>query len=422
MLPSRCSVLSIRGGPEARVGLVEAEGKEAAAAAARTASPAAAITAAAVDREFAFLQLRPRRQPFCPQQQQPHNLTQQQQQQDLQQQQQHPCLPHHQLPEAAAAVTAALPNNTSAAQAAARSSRGTDSSSKRATARGRCIHFCCFQLPLSLQVMGTKGKRFYKIVAANQRDPRDGKHMECSLSPLLPRVFCVCCCVRASLPLLLMSFGLMYLAVLLPLVSACYCLSHCCCCSLPFLMVLLSLVSQASLFLSGTPRASVLGTYVPIPASSPSTSELRLRFSRVKFWLGVGASFPESVGRLLGSAGLIPSPPPLYGWRCRGRYHELLQQQQQQQQMLRVSGDPSSVKCTPAPAAACDACCLWLLRLLPLHLLPLLLLSLPLMSVIGELLLTLWLKQLQQQLQQHLLVIQQLLQQQLLFIQQLLQQ
>ncbi|KAL8275303.1 hypothetical protein Esti_000752 [Eimeria stiedai] len=106
-------------------------------------------------------------------------------------------------------------------------------------------------------VMGTKGKRFYKVVAANQRDPRDGKHME------------------------------------------------------------------------------VLGTYVPIPASSPATSELRLRFSRVKFWLAVGASFPTSVGRLLGSAGLIPSPPPLYGWRCRGRYHELLQQQQQQQQMLR---------------------------------------------------------------------------------------
>ncbi|KAL8435990.1 hypothetical protein ACSSS7_002035 [Eimeria intestinalis] len=105
--------------------------------------------------------------------------------------------------------------------------------------------------------MGTKGKRFYKIVAANQRDPRDGKHME------------------------------------------------------------------------------VLGTYVPIPASSPATSELRLRFSRLKFWLGVGASFPASVGRLLGAAGLIPSPPPLFGWRCRGRYHELLQQQQQQQQTLR---------------------------------------------------------------------------------------
>ncbi|KAL8450394.1 hypothetical protein Emag_003240 [Eimeria magna] len=113
--------------------------------------------------------------------------------------------------------------------------------------------------------MGTKGKRFYKVVAANQRDPRDGKHME------------------------------------------------------------------------------VLGTYVPIPASSPATSELRLRFSRVKFWLGVGASFPVSVGRLLGSAGLIPSPPPLYGWRCRGRYHELLQQQQQQQQMLRADPQISAV-------------------------------------------------------------------------------
>ncbi|KAL8425476.1 hypothetical protein Efla_002597 [Eimeria flavescens] len=110
---------------------------------------------------------------------------------------------------------------------------------------------------IRMQVMGTKGKRFYKVVAANQRDPRDGKHME------------------------------------------------------------------------------VLGTYVPIPASSPSTSELRLRFSRVKFWLAVGASFPLSVGRLLGAAGLIPTPPPIHGWRCRGRYQELLQQQQQQQQAAR---------------------------------------------------------------------------------------
>lgn len=110
---------------------------------------------------------------------------------------------------------------------------------------------------IRMQVMGTKGKRFFKIVAANQRDPRDGKHME------------------------------------------------------------------------------VLGSYVPIPASSPSVSELRLRFSRVKFWLAVGSSFSLSVGRLLGTAGLIPVPPPLFGWRCRGRYQELLQQQQQQQQLLR---------------------------------------------------------------------------------------
>lgn len=36
-------------------------------------------------------------------------------------------------------------------------------------------------LRLLLQVMGTKGRRFYKIVAANQRDPRDGKHMEVQL-------------------------------------------------------------------------------------------------------------------------------------------------------------------------------------------------------------------------------------------------
>ncbi|XP_026192224.1 30S ribosomal protein S16-2, chloroplastic/mitochondrial-like [Cyclospora cayetanensis] len=112
---------------------------------------------------------------------------------------------------------------------------------------------------IRMQVMGTKGRRFYKIVAANQRDPRDGKHME------------------------------------------------------------------------------VLGSYVPIPASSTSVSELRLRFSRVKFWLGVGSSFSLSVGRLLGAAGLVPLPPPIFGWRCRGRYQELLQQQQQHQQLVKES-------------------------------------------------------------------------------------
>lgn len=83
--------------------------------------------------------------------------------------------------------------------------------------------------------------------------------------------------------------------------------------------------------------SQVLGSYVPIPGSSTSSvAELRLRFSRVKFWLAANASMSLSISRLLGSAGLIPLPPPLFGWRCRGRYHELLQQQQQQQ-LLRVS-------------------------------------------------------------------------------------
>lgn len=104
----------------------------------------------------------------------------------------------------------------------------------------------------------------------------------------------------------------------------------------------------------------VLGSYVPIPASSPSVSELRLRFSRVKFWLAVGSSFSLSVGRLLGSAGLVPTPPPLFGWRCRGRYQELLQQQQQQERMARVRNDGMSFAAglqafALAPAAASDA-------------------------------------------------------------------
>ncbi|EEQ99549.1 hypothetical protein Pmar_PMAR027165, partial [Perkinsus marinus ATCC 50983] len=31
---------------------------------------------------------------------------------------------------------------------------------------------------LRLQLMGKKGRRFYRMVACNQKDPRNGKHME----------------------------------------------------------------------------------------------------------------------------------------------------------------------------------------------------------------------------------------------------
>ncbi|PHJ16091.1 30s ribosomal protein s16, partial [Cystoisospora suis] len=96
---------------------------------------------------------------------------------------------------------------------------------------------------IRMQVMGVKGRRFYKIVAANQRDPRDGKHME------------------------------------------------------------------------------VLGSYAP---STPSgVCELRLRFSRIKFWLAAGAAMNQNMRSLLGQAGLIPIPPPMFGWRTMGRYTAL---------------------------------------------------------------------------------------------------
>ena len=88
---------------------------------------------------------------------------------------------------------------------------------------------------LRMQVFGTRARRFYRLVACHQRDPRDGKHME------------------------------------------------------------------------------VLGTFCP--RVREGVKEVRLRFSRVKFWLAVGARLTPSVSRVLADAGLIPVPPPLHGWR-----------------------------------------------------------------------------------------------------------
>ncbi|CAE7638441.1 RPS16-2 [Symbiodinium sp. CCMP2456] len=93
------------------------------------------------------------------------------------------------------------------------------------------------------QVVGTRGRRFFKLVACNQRDPQNGKHME------------------------------------------------------------------------------VLGSYAPKVKSN--IKEIRLRFSRVKFWIGVGAQFNPGTRQLLALAGLIPTPPPLFGHRTKGHYKEL---------------------------------------------------------------------------------------------------
>ena len=88
---------------------------------------------------------------------------------------------------------------------------------------------------IRMQIFGTQGRRFYRIVACNQRDPRDGKHIE------------------------------------------------------------------------------VLGTYAPLVKDG--VKEIRLRFSRVKFWLGVGAHISIPMRQILAEAGIIPHPPPLYGRR-----------------------------------------------------------------------------------------------------------
>ena len=106
---------------------------------------------------------------------------------------------------------------------------------------------------LRLQVCGLRGRRFYRLVAANQRDPRDGKHME------------------------------------------------------------------------------VLGSYAP--QVKTGVKEVRLRFSRVKFWLGVGADMSGTTRDLLGVAGLIPSPPPPHGRRTQGHANALRELHEQRQKV-----------------------------------------------------------------------------------------
>ncbi|UKJ88096.1 30S ribosomal protein S16 [Theileria orientalis] len=109
---------------------------------------------------------------------------------------------------------------------------------------------------LRFQVMGKRGKRFLMLVAANQRDPRDGKHME-----------------------------------------------------------VLGSVQRKPL----NPIPSAIGE------NHESLSEIRLRFSRIKFWLGVGCDMNVPVARVLSQANLIPPHPPKYGERTKGHFHLLSQ-------------------------------------------------------------------------------------------------
>eukprot|EP00397_Hematodinium_sp_SG-2012_P067243 GEMP01103567.1.p2 GENE.GEMP01103567.1~~GEMP01103567.1.p2 ORF type:complete len:138 (+),score=8.44 GEMP01103567.1:151-564(+) len=96
---------------------------------------------------------------------------------------------------------------------------------------------------LRFQPAGVKGKRFYKLIACNRRDPMKGKHME------------------------------------------------------------------------------VLGSYAP--KVNIGVKEIRLRFSRVKFWLGVGADMSRSTASVLSLSGLIPAPPPIYGRRTKDHWSDL---------------------------------------------------------------------------------------------------
>lgn len=112
---------------------------------------------------------------------------------------------------------------------------------------------------LRLQVMGLRGRRFYRMVACNQRDPRDGKHME------------------------------------------------------------------------------VIGSYAP--QVKTGVKEIRLRFSRAKFWLGVGADMSKTTRDVLAVSGIIPQPPPAYGRRAEGHYVKLREIYNQRQKMHEAAID-----------------------------------------------------------------------------------
>jgi hypothetical protein len=74
----------------------------------------------------------------------------------------------------------------------------------------------------------------------------------------------------------------------------------------------------------------VLGTYCPLVKDG--VKEIRLRFSRVKFWLGAGSEVSKSMRYILAEAGLIPQPPPLHGWRAQlwGDVKEEVEQEREQ--------------------------------------------------------------------------------------------
>ncbi|CAD7953727.1 unnamed protein product [Amoebophrya sp. A25] len=65
----------------------------------------------------------------------------------------------------------------------------------------------------------------------------------------------------------------------------------------------------------------VLGSYAPKVFTN--VKEIRLRFSRIKFWLGVGAQMSPAVSDILALAGLIPPRPPPFGRRTKGHYEKL---------------------------------------------------------------------------------------------------
>mmetsp|Transcript_21068 Transcript_21068/g.63405 ORF Transcript_21068/g.63405 Transcript_21068/m.63405 type:complete len:109 (-) Transcript_21068:821-1147(-) len=52
-----------------------------------------------------------------------------------------------------------------------------------------------------------------------------------------------------------------------------------------------------------------VGHYDPLPGND-GNKRLALNVDRIKYWLSVGAQPSQTVGRLLGQAGVIPKPVP----------------------------------------------------------------------------------------------------------------
>jgi len=79
----------------------------------------------------------------------------------------------------------------------------------------------------------------------------------------------------------------------------------------------------------------VLGSYAT--KVNLNVKEIRLRFSRVKFWLGVGADMTHSTRSLLALSGIIPQPPPAFGRRTKGHWMEVQEKMLERQKLRDVA-------------------------------------------------------------------------------------
>lgn len=80
-----------------------------------------------------------------------------------------------------------------------------------------------------------------------------------------------------------------------------------------------------------------LGSYAPKVGSN--MKEIRLRFSRVKFWLGANAKLTGPATKGIALSGLIPPPPPAFGRRTQGHYDMLKRMSKTQQDLNNAAAE-----------------------------------------------------------------------------------